>query len=155
MPLTPKRSLHSGFIYYKREEWKQLILTQVMTANLSPPPTHLPSKGEKYRQIRSTSWILGPVATKWWFQQDCFALVSKLLCCLRKQWSLVAMQKAKHKTLLISEILLFTWNTKALREEKRYKIQAENDSLSPTFIFSTYPPTPQKIAWLKFHLAQK
>lgn len=36
--------------------------------------------------------------------------------------------------------------------KKRYKLEAENDSLSPTFTFNIYPP---KIAWLKFHLAQK
>lgn len=126
---------------------KQLILTQVMTANLPPPP----SEGEKYNQIRTKSWILGPVATKWSFRRGCFALVSKLLL-LFVQRSVVAMQKATYKTLLTSGILQFGWDTKALTDEKRYKLEAENDSVSPSFIFSVYPP---KTAWLKFHLAQK
>lgn len=65
---------------------------------------------------------------------------------------MVAMQKATHKTLLISPILQFTRDTKALTEEKWYKLEAENNSLSPTFMFSIYP---QKIPWLKFRLSQK
>lgn len=72
--LTPKRSLHSGLICYDRGDWKAANSDTSDDSKPSPP-----SEGEKYNQIRTKSWILGPVATKWSFRQGCFALVSKLL----------------------------------------------------------------------------
>lgn len=64
---------------------------------------------------------------------------------------MIAMQKATHKTLLTTEILQLTWNSKALTQRKKVQIKSWKWQLKSTFIFSIYPP---KIAFLKFHLAQ-
>lgn len=75
--ITEQELSQCFYATYSQEEfaqWFYLLQARGMEAANSdtsddskpfPPATHrLPSKGEKYSQIRSTSWILGPVATK-------------------------------------------------------------------------------------------
>lgn len=85
-------------------------------------PTHpLPSRGEKYSQIRSTSWIQGPVATKWSFQQDCFALVSKLLLLFMQ--TVVPGSRAKSQAQNTSDLWNLTVHLRHKGFNRRKKVQ--------------------------------